>query len=238
LAGHGKVIHLEYEDTPFNQAYDILKIVNENHILGKAFLGSFGRGQQLFDFSISRTYPIDFMGEDDLTTLFYNDEFSHTPTKDEMIGRWEGVLVSDSFVTPRSQVFDFDYDGSGEYQMHYNFSNIIQGYSEVSTNENLFRFDDFTPFHDELRMIRPDFVVGKWVTDWSLVQNNRFSILELEHLINSGASTIQVLDSIYKIFNLRIPRLPQEIGVSFLNVENHPQKGSRIGLSYILRKTN
>jgi choline dehydrogenase-like flavoprotein len=238
LAGHGKIIHLEYEDMPFNQAYDILKMVDENNILGKAFLGKFGRGQLLFDFSMSKTYHINFMGEDDLATLFYNDEYSHAPTKDEMIGKWEGLLVSDSFVSSRSQIFDFDYDGSGEYQMHYNFSNLIRGYSEVSANNVLFRFDDFTPFHDELRMIRPDFVVGKWVTDWSLLQSNRFSIQELQNLINSGASTIQVLDSIYKIFNLRLPRLPQEIGLSFLNVENHPQKGSRIGLSYILRRTN
>jgi hypothetical protein len=238
LAGHGKIIHLEYEDMPFNQAYDILKMVDENNILGKAFLGKFGRGQLLFDFSMSKTYHINFMGEDDLATLFYNDEYSHAPTKDEMIGKWEGLLVSDSFVSSRSQIFDFDYDGSGEYQMHYNFSNLIRGYSEVSANNVLFRFDDFTPFHDELRMIRPDFVVGKWVTDWSLLQSNRFSIQELQNLINSSASTIQVLDTIYKIFNLRLPRLPQEIGLSFLNVENHPQKGSRIGLSYILRRTN
>lgn len=238
LAGHGKVIHLEYENAPYNQAYDILKMVDENNILGKAFLGQFGRGQLLFDFSMSKTYHINFMGEDDLATLFYDDQFSHTPTKDEMIGSWEGVLVSDSFVTPRSQIFDFDYDGSGEYQMYYNFSNLIRGYSEVSANDDLFRFDDFTPFHDELRMIRPDFVVGKWVSDWSLLPSSSFSIQELQNLINSGASTIQVLDSVYKIFNIRMPRLPQEIGISFLNIENHPQKGSRIGLSYILRKMN
>jgi len=238
LPGHGKIIHLEYEDPPYNQAYDILKIIDENTILGKAFMGTFGRGQLLFDFSMSKTYHINFMGEDDLATLFYNDEYSHTPTKDEMVGKWEGFLVSDSFVTPRSQIFDFDYDGSGEYQMHYNFSNLLRGYSEVSARENRFRFDDFTPFHDELRMIRPDFVVGKWVTDWSLLPSNQFSIQELQNLINSGASTIQILDSVYKIFNLRLPRLPQEIGLSFLNVENHPQKGFRIGLGYVLRKMN
>ena len=238
LPGHGQIIHLEYQDPPFNQAYDILKIVDADHILGKAFVGTFGRGQLLFDFSMSKKYSINFMGEDDLATLFYNDMYSHTPTKDEMVGQWEGVLVSDSFITPRSQVFEFDYDGSGEYQMHYNFTNLIRGYSEVHVNNDLFRFNDFTPFHDELRMIRPDFVVGKWVSDWSLLDSSSFSLSELQNLINSGASTIQILDSVYKIFNLRIPQLPQEIGVSFLNVENHPQKGSRIGLSYILRKTN
>ncbi|MGI9565680.1 MAG: GMC family oxidoreductase N-terminal domain-containing protein [Nitrosopumilus sp.] len=238
LAGHGKLIHLEYKDAPYNQAYDILKMVDENNILGKAFLGQFGTGQLLFDFSMSKNYHINFMGEDDLSTLFYNDQYSHTPTQDEMAGEWEGVLVSDSFVSPRSQLFDFSYDGSGEYQMHYNFANLIQGFSEVSANSDLFRFDDFTPFHDELRMIRPDFVVGKWVTNWSMLPSSQFSIQELQNLINEGASNFQILDSIYKIFNVRLPRLPEEVGISFLNVENDAQKGYRIGLSYILRKTN
>ena len=238
LAGYGKIVHLEYQDAPYNQAYDVLKMVDENTILGKAFLGQFGRGQLLFDFCMSRRYSVDFIGEDDLATLFYSDKYSHTPTKDEMVGKWEGSLVSDSFVSPRSQIFDFEYDGSGEYQMHYNFANLLRGYSEVSANNNLFRFDDFTPFHDELRMIRDDLVVGKWVTNWSLLPSSQFSLQELQTLINSGASQNQILDSIYKIFNLRIPQLPQEIGLSFLNVENHPQKGSRIGLSYILRRMN
>ena len=92
LAGHGKIIHLEYEDAPFNQAYDILKMVDENNILGKAFMGKYGRGQLLFDFSMSKVYHINFMGEEDLATLFYNDEYSHTPTKNEMIGKWDGCL--------------------------------------------------------------------------------------------------------------------------------------------------
>ena len=238
LAGHGKIIHLEYRDAPYNQAYDILKMIDENNILGKAFLGRFGTGQLMFDFSMSKDYHVDFMGEDDLSTLFYDDLYSHTPTKDEMVGTWEGSLVSDSFVTPRSQIFDFKYDGSGEYQMHYNFANTLQGFSEVSASNDLFRFDDFTPFHDELRMIRPDFVVGKWVTNWSMLTSSRFSIEELKTLINEGASNFQILDSIYKIFNIRLPRLPQDIGVSFLNVENDPQKGFRIGLSYTLKRTN
>ncbi|WP_420545148.1 GMC family oxidoreductase N-terminal domain-containing protein [Nitrosopumilus sp.] len=238
LAGHGKIIHLEYRDPPYNQAYDILKMIDENTILGKAFLGRFGAGQILFDFSMSKNYSIDFMGEEDLSTLFYSDEYSHTPTQDEMAGHWEGMLVSDSFVTPRSQIFDFRYDGSGEYNMHHNFGNLIQGLSEVSVSDELFRFDDFTPFHDELRMINPELVVGKWVTNWSMLQSSQFSISELRSLINEGASNLQILDSIYKIFNIRLPRLPQELGMSFLNVENDPQKGFRIGLSYILKKMN
>jgi hypothetical protein len=235
LPGHGKIIHLEYEDFPFNQAYDILKIVDKDHIIGKAYRGDFGRGSLLFDFSMSKEYSIEFMGEDDLNALFYSDDLSHTPKKDEMVGKWEGMLVSDSFITPRSQIFDFNYNGENEYNMHYNFANLLRGFSEVSIREDIFRFDDYTPFHDELRMIRPDVVLGKWVTEWSLAANNSATITDLYNLILSG-DTNKVLDTVSKIFNLRIPRLPAELGVSFLNVENDPQKGSRIGLGYILRK--
>ena len=51
-------------------------------------------------------------------------------------------------------------------------------------------------------VIRDDFVVGKWVTNWSLLPSSQFSIQELQNLINSNASQSQILDSIYKIFNL------------------------------------
>jgi hypothetical protein len=235
LPGYGKVIHLKYEDQPFSQAYDILKIVDKDHIIGKAYVGRFGSGRLLFDFSMSKEYNIEFMGEDDLNALFYSDELSHTPTKNEMVGKWEGMLVSDSFVTPRSQIFDFNYNGENEYNMHYNFANLLRGFSDVSPREDIFRFDDYTQFHDELRMIRPDVVLGKWVTEWSLAVNNTATITDLHNLILTG-DTNRVLDTVSKIFNLRMPRLPAELGVSFLNVENDPQKGSRIGLGYILRK--
>ena len=235
LPGHGKVIHLEYEDPPFSQAYDILKIVDKDHIVGKAYAGSFGRGRLLFDFSMSKEYGMEFMGEDDLNALFYSDDLSYTPTKAEMVGKWEGMLVSDSFVTPRSQIFDFNYNGENEYKMHYNFANLLRGHSEVSGRDDIFRFDDYTQFHDDLRMIRPDVVLGKWVTEWSLAVNNAGTIADLYDLILTG-DTNKVVDTVSRIFNLRIPRLPVELGVSFLNVENDPQKGSRIGLGYVLHK--
>jgi hypothetical protein len=44
VPGFGKVIHLEYQDPPYSSAYDLLKMVDGNTVIGKAFLGSFGRG--------------------------------------------------------------------------------------------------------------------------------------------------------------------------------------------------
>jgi len=236
VPGYGKVIHLEYADFPYSQAYDLLKIVDEYHILGKAFTGSFGNGRELFSFSMSKIYSVDFMTEDDLNALFYSDIYSKTPTEKEMIGKWEGMLVSDSVVSPRSQVFEFEYDGNGKIQMKYNFSNLILGRSGVKIDADLFRFDDFTPLHDEIRMVTPNFVVGKWVTDWSRTRSSADAINDLKRLIATNASLDAVSDAFFNVFNLHIPEIPKELGISFLNVENDEQKGTRIGLGYMLKR--
>ena len=83
-----------------------------------------------------------------------------------MKGSWEGMLVSDSAVTPRAQIFHFDYE-DGLIDMRYSFANMLHGRSDISITDRLFRFDDPTPFHDEIRMVTPNLVVGRWVTEWS-----------------------------------------------------------------------
>ena len=166
VPGFGKVIHLEYENPPYSSAYDLLKMVDENTILGKAFFGPFGRGRELFNFSMSRVYDVDFMTEQDLYTLFNDKNLSHVPTESEVKGVWEGMLVSDSAVTPRTQIFYFDYE-DGQIDMRYSFSNMLRGRSDVSITDRLFRFDDQTPFHDDIRMVTPNFIVGIWATEWS-----------------------------------------------------------------------
>ena len=101
-------------------------MVDENTIIGKALLGSFGRGVELFNFSMSRIYDVDFVTEGDLLTIFRSDELSHKPKEGELAGVWEGMLVSDSALTPHSQLFYFNYE-DGDIDMRYSFANILQG---------------------------------------------------------------------------------------------------------------
>ena len=165
VPGYGQVIHLEYQDLPFSAAYDLLKIVDKDTILGKAFFGRFGKGREMFSFSMSRVYDIHFLTEDDLLTIFNNDKLSYKPNKKELVGKWEGMLVSDSAISPRSQIFTFTYE-DGELDMKYKFANMLSGRSDVSfIEENILRLDDQTPFHDEIRMVTPDFAVGVWMSE-------------------------------------------------------------------------
>lgn len=238
LPGYGRVVHLEYEDFPYSTAYDLLKMVDENTIIGKAFLGQFGRGRELFSFSMSRVYDVDFMTEGDLHTIFDSDKLSHTPSPAEMHGTWEGMLVSDSAVTPRTQVFYFNYE-DGEIDMRYSFANMLTGRSDVSASSTIFRFDDPTPFHDEIRMVTPDLAVGKWVSEWSSENALKPFIDDIKrHLpIPSSSETDTFFEKLLHFgASVRGLRLPREAGVSFLHVENDESKGSRIGLSYLLKR--
>lgn len=237
VPGFGKVIHLEYDDFPYSQAYDLLKMVDENTILGKAFMGQFGRGRELFNFSMSRVYDIDFMTEEDLLTLFNSDDLSHAPSESEMKGTWEGMLVSDSAVTPRAQIFYFDYE-DGLLDMRYSFANMLQGRSDVSVTDRLFRFDDPTPFHDELRMITPNVVVGRWVTEWSSEDVLKPYLDDFRRIlpIEVSQETESFFQKFSQMLSIRGIRLPKEMGVSFLGVEKNASNETRIGLSYILKK--
>ncbi|MCS4538953.1 MAG: GMC family oxidoreductase [Thaumarchaeota archaeon] len=237
VTGFGKVIHLEYEDFPFSTAYDLLKMVDENTIIGKAFVGPFGKGRELFNFSMSRAYDVDFVSEEDLITIFNSNELSHAPTAREIAGRWEGMLVSDSAVTPRAQIFYFDYE-DGEIDMRYSFANMLHGRSDVRITDKLFRFDDPTPFHDELRMVTPDLVVGRWVTEWSSEDALQPFIEDFRRIlpIPFSSAAEPFLDRITRTLNVRGARLPKEAGVSFLGVEEDKIKGTRIGLSYVLKR--
>jgi hypothetical protein len=236
LPGYGKVIHLEYQDPPYSTAYDLLKMVDDNTIIGKAFLGNFGRGRELFNFSMSRVYDIDFMTEQDLLALFGSNELSHVPTERELVGVWEGMLVSDSAVSPRSQLFYFNYE-DGEVDMRYSFANMLHGRSDVAITDTLFRLDDPTPFHDELRMVTPDVAVGRWVTNWSTEDALEPIIQDFRRYlpIPTSSRTDSMVDML-SLRNVRGIRLPREFGVSFLGVEEDERLGTRIGLSYLIKR--
>jgi len=188
---------------------------------------------------MSKIYDIDFLTKEDLLTLFNSAELSHKPDEKELVGKWEGMLVSDSSLLPRSQIFYFDYE-DGEIDMRYSFANMLHGRSDITITDNsIFRLDDQTPFHDEIRMVTPDFAIGLWISEWSSK-----NILEpiIQDLIRYYPIKILTNDdlndklSFLKHFYLPGIQLPKELGLSFLQIEENEQNETRVGLSYILKR--
>ncbi len=172
LEGFGKVILLEYEDFPFNQFYDVLKIVDENTVLGKAFLGTPRPGREILTFSMSRKYPFEFMTEEDHELLYSKMK---KPSLESMVGIWTGRLISDSMWSDTvfwfRYYFDYDDKGGKILKNDYVFGNALAGSAVVTDKEDHLEMRDLTGdfFHDEIRRVNDDILVGKYYSKESFI---------------------------------------------------------------------
>lgn len=162
LDGFGKVILLEYVQAPYNLFYDVLKIVDDHTILGKAFFGKPAPRKEILTFSMSRKYPFEFMTQEDHGMLY---EEMKKPSLNTMVGIWEGQLISDSAWT--DPVFRFRYyfdnDGKKTLKNDYLFGGILAGTAIVTEKEDHLEMNDVTGvFHDEIRQVNENIMIGKY----------------------------------------------------------------------------
>jgi choline dehydrogenase-like flavoprotein len=159
----GEVIHLKYPGIGFQLFYDLLKIIDKDTILGKAFFGIPPSGNQILTFCMSRKYSAEFMDESDHEEIYKN--FSEAPQEEDVIGRWHGKLVSDSSITPVTQIFTYEKQ-NGKLGMEYVFGGLLRGISRITLTPEQMNMYDFTNWHDELKIVNKDFMVGKWCSPW------------------------------------------------------------------------
>jgi choline dehydrogenase-like flavoprotein len=164
LEGFGKVILLEYTEPIYNQFCDVLKIVNENTIIGKAFFGKPRHGEEILAFSMSRKYPFEFMTEEDHKMLYSKMK---KPSLDTMEGIWEGQLVSDSTWTPPVFRFRYYFDANKKVLKNdYIFGGTLAGTATVHEKADHLEMQDVTGiFHDEIRQVNDNIVVGKYYSE-------------------------------------------------------------------------
>jgi hypothetical protein len=178
--GIGEVVHLKYTSPEYSLFYDLLKIVDNDVVLGKAFLGIAPFSIQILTFSMSRRYDFNFMTEEDHETIY--QQYSKAPNADEIIGIWNGKLVSDSSLTPVTQVFNYTKDNVGKLQMEYTFGGLLKGISRVVLTQEQMNMYDFTNWHDEVKLVKNGFMVGKWCSPWTQIPLNFGpSFLSVEH---------------------------------------------------------
>jgi hypothetical protein len=165
--GLGQVIHLKYTSPEYSLFYDLLKVVDKDVVLGKAFLGVPPFSIQILNFSMSRKYDINFITEEDHETIY--QEYGKTPAANEVMGLWDGKLVADSALTPVTQQFNYTRDNTGKLQMEYTFGGLLRGISKVVLTPEQMNMYDFTNWHDEVRIVKNDFMVGKWCSPWTKI---------------------------------------------------------------------
>jgi hypothetical protein len=165
---YGEVIYLKYTDLGYRSFYDLLKIVDKDTILGMVFFGIPPFGNRISVFSMSRRYNVDFMTEDDHESIY--QRFAVAPVNaNEVLGRWGGRLVSDGALTPVIEVFTFREENVGKLQMEYIFGGLLRGISRVGLSAHQLIMYDFTNWHNEIKIVRNDFMLGKWCSPWTKI---------------------------------------------------------------------
>ena len=66
----GKYILLKYLDPPWQGFYDIFKIINNDLLIGRVYLGEYPNGIRQFTFPMTRVHSFDQMTVDDHSALY------------------------------------------------------------------------------------------------------------------------------------------------------------------------
>jgi cholesterol oxidase len=158
----GKYILLRYPDPPWQLYYDVLKIINQDLLIGRAYFGVFPHGIKIMTFPMLRVYDFDHMGVDDFQKLY--DGFGVQPDPAMIEGIWDMNAIANSNHSQAVARLAFESKPDGRFEARFQFLNIFEGLSTARFTGEQLELYDFTSLHDEIRMLSPDFMVGKWAT--------------------------------------------------------------------------
>ena len=157
----GRYILLRYLDAPWQGFYDVFKVINEDLLIGRVYLGEYPNGARMITFPMSRVYGFDQMTASDHQALYAS---SATPTPAEMEGVWRMDTVSNANHAGGIAYLQFNNKPDGRLEARYQLMGLMEGLVVPDFLKDHFQLNDFTPFHDEIRKVSADFMVGMYLT--------------------------------------------------------------------------
>ncbi|MBL8230560.1 MAG: GMC family oxidoreductase [Bryobacterales bacterium] len=160
----GRYILLQYLDPPWQGFYDVFKVIHKDLLIGRVYLGSYPNGRRMFTFPMTRTYGFHQMKVDDHRAL-WDSESVTIPTKEQLAGVWRMDVISNANQAGGIARLTFDLKPDGRLESRYQLAGLIEGLVLPSFTANHFQLTDFTGFHDEIRRVDADTMIGKWVME-------------------------------------------------------------------------
>jgi cholesterol oxidase len=157
----GKYVLLRYLDFPWTGYYDIFKVINQDLLIGRVYLGDYPNGNRLITFPMARKYSFDQMTVDDHEALYTGGS---VPSKEDLQGVWRMDAVTNANHAGGIAYLRFDAKPDGRLQSSYELMGLMEGLVVPTFLQDHFQLNDFTPFHDEIRKVSDGFMVGKYVT--------------------------------------------------------------------------
>ena len=219
----GKYILLRYLDPPWQGFYDVFKVINEDLIIGRVYMGTYPHGARLFTFAMSRRY-----GVQDMTVADHADLYAKAPVPSpaDLEGAWRMDVISNANHANGIAYLAFHNQPDGHLDARFELLGLMEGLVTPAFVKDHFQLNDFTPFHDEIRKLAPGLLVGKYVTTLPdavrpLVNNASFGLFHTEaggkfgfyYILTPAASGQLPTNSLLRPF-LDV-QLPDGVGLTF-----------------------
>lgn len=149
---------LTYTDLQYRPFYDLLLPIDDDLVVGKAFFGRFPYGLELLTFGLTRRYGFDFLSPADHAVLW---EDGSVPEPSALEGAWNVQLVSNAGLLAPLFEFEFETTEHG-VDGRYEVADAAGGDVRLDFDEDQMEMFDFSHWHDEIRQLTPDFMVGKY----------------------------------------------------------------------------
>lgn len=152
-------ILLTYRDLQYRPFYDLLLPLTDELLVGKAYIGRFPYGVRVLSFGMARRYDFDFLSPADHATLW---EDGKTPNHEALEGWWNVQLVSNAGLL--APLFEFKFENTdhgieGQYEV---LDKVTDTVRLEFDEEQMYMFDFTNWWHDEIRQITDDFMIGKY----------------------------------------------------------------------------
>lgn len=149
---------LKYTNLRYRPFYDLIVPVNDELLVGKAYFGYVPYGIELLTFGMTRRYGFDFLEPADHADLF---DRGTVPDPDALEGKWDVQLVSNGGLM--DPVFEFEFEQTEHgIDGQYTVLDKATGGVRLEFTEDEMRMFDFSNWHDTIRQLTEDFMVGKY----------------------------------------------------------------------------
>jgi len=157
----GCYILLRYDDPPWQGYYDVFKVISKDLLIGRVYFGRYPSGIRLFTFAMTRSYGFAQMSVDDHRELW---DGAGVPAKADLDGVWRMDAISNANEAGGMAYLRFSLKPDGRLESRYQLMGLVEGLVTPRFTANHFQLHDFTPFHDEIRKLDADTMIGKYVT--------------------------------------------------------------------------
>ncbi len=139
----GNYILLRYLDPPWQGFYDVFKIINEDLLIGRVYLGKYPNGARLFTFPMSRRYAFGNMTVDDHAALYAAGAVARLRRTSN--GVWRMDVISNANHAGGIAYLQFQNLPDGRFVARYQLMGLMEGLVTPTFLKDHFQLNDFTP---------------------------------------------------------------------------------------------